>query len=154
VTTYSFRPRADGSVGVARAVSARTPALVVGGARGGHRSYLTFAPAGMRGALADAALRVYVRDGSAAQVTVHRCSAGWTEAQLVKGGRPRIVGRPLARARPLRRGRWLQVSLPRGTAAVNRSLCLALSSAGRDSAAFGSRESSRPPRLVLTTTAP
>ncbi|MEA2251997.1 MAG: hypothetical protein QOG70_2239 [Solirubrobacteraceae bacterium] len=144
-SSSSLRPRADGSVAAGHGVPRveRRAALRVGGpAR--SRAWLTFR---VRQGAASARLRLFVLGGSPrTRVTVSAVPESLLRRALTARGRP--PGTVLGTLTRARRGRWatVRVSGATGTAGLVR---LVLSTTGRGTRLFSSREGRHAPRLVL-----
>jgi hypothetical protein len=93
-----------------------------------------------------AVLALSVRRGSGATLVVHRVTGPWTEANLTWDTRP-AVGTSAASVGPAVGGSWIKVDITPLLRAAPRSL--ALTSRATSVTALASRESARPPRLVV-----
>ena len=93
-----------------------------------------------------AVLAFYVRRGSGATLVVHRVKGTWAEADLTWDARP-ALGAPVASVGPAAGGSSYQVDVTPLLRTAPRSF--ALTSSDTSATALASRESARPPRLVV-----
>jgi hypothetical protein len=112
-----------------------------------RRAYLRFGAGAEAGTLSRAVLRVYLKDRRGGRVKVHAVVAGsrWNERRATFARAPGVA-RSTARSRRLQRRGWTGIDVT-SLITAGRQTELALGGAPR--ASIASRESPRPPRLIL-----
>jgi PKD repeat protein len=115
-----------------------------------QRAYLRFAVTGMTQPVVEAKLRLYVKDpgpdGGAAYVTADT----WTERTITWNNAPPLTGDPLDAAGATELGTWMEIPLPASLFAGGDGVySFAIANASADTVAYGSRQSTTAPQLVL-----
>ncbi|QYG92237.1 DNRLRE domain-containing protein [Iamia sp. SCSIO 61187] len=149
-TPLTFTATADGLVqsGSPSKSYGTTADLKVRAPTPAYESYVRFDLSGLGGAPTSARLRLWVTDASPTGGVVTPVGAGWTEASLTWNTRPAALSSAVATLGATTAGSWVEVDV---TAAVagDGALALRLTTPSTNSAVYSSRETTRPPQLVV-----
>jgi chitodextrinase len=149
----SFRAEADARVEEAaptRNFGTSSTLRADGGADPDVESYLRFTVGGLAGLVQNATLRVYASSSTVDGPRIYATETGWSETGIVWNRRPPRKGLAIADKGGIRSGTWVAYDVtPAVTGAGKYSFVLVPTSS--DGVDFYSRETARPPELVVTT---
>lgn len=153
--SYTFTPSADATVSEAKAgtnFGSSGSLLVNGGGSSRMKSYLRFTVSGVSGTVQSAKLRVYAYNGTVDGPAVYGNSSSWSETGITWANAPQATTGKIADRDAIATNSWVEYDVRSlissgGTGTYS----LHFYTASSDGADFYSRESTRKPQLVLTT---
>ncbi|NOT30090.1 MAG: DNRLRE domain-containing protein, partial [Planctomycetes bacterium] len=156
-TGRTLLPVADSSVNQARPnanAGSSTGLLVRSVAGGSFRSYLRFDLSGSSGPVTSAKLRFFCTDGSNVGGLLFRSPSTWAENTITWNNKPAAAGAQIGALGAVRTGTWVEVDVTSVLSASSGPVSFLLTSTSSNTALYSSRESTRPPQLVITTGLP
>lgn len=114
-----------------------------------ENTMLRFVLSGVAGPVSKATLRLYATTGTANGPAVQGTSNTWTETAMTWNSRVLPVGTPSFDAGAIASGAWTELDVTK-LVLGDGTYSFVLSQTSSDGVDFGSRESTRPPQLVVT----